>query len=402
MEQEVNTITSFVETERRVVCMNKIGLQANKSNEYIFSRCCLSFLLKKGFDSVLLYLSFVCLSAPTFACSYNRNELFIQRMKALKEKIAARENGLLLYSFAPPKITTAAEKLQTIAEKQINRINNLAIDGLILYDIQDESERTNEQRTFPFIQTVPPEEYFRYYLNGIKVPGIIYKSIANQTKESFNEWLCNNKDLENFVFVGASSSAQIAATNFALTDAYDLRKDQHQHLLLGGITIPERHSKKGDEHKRIFSKTTKGCSFFVSQCVYNVYESKNLLSDYYYDAIENKYELQPIFFTLSPCGSIKTLEFMKWLGIEVPKWLYNDLKHAKDILETSVRTSILIADELLEFAAQKQIPVGFNVESISNKKDEIDAATEILNTIAARLQKERKTIPAEKVIAAAI
>ena len=93
---------------------------------------------------------------------------------------------------------------------------------------------------------------------------------------------------------------------------------------------------------------------------------------------------------------------MKWLGIEVPKWLYNDLKHAKDILETSVRTSILIADELLEFAAQKQIPVGFNVESISNKKDEIDAATEILNTIAARLQKERKTIPAEKVIAAAI
>jgi hypothetical protein len=37
MEQEVNTITSFVETERRVVCMNKIGLQANESNEYISS-----------------------------------------------------------------------------------------------------------------------------------------------------------------------------------------------------------------------------------------------------------------------------------------------------------------------------------------------------------------------------
>ncbi|NCU04442.1 MAG: 5,10-methylenetetrahydrofolate reductase, partial [Chitinophagaceae bacterium] len=315
-----------------------------------------------------------------------------------KEKIEARENGLLLYSFAPPKITTEKEKLQIIAEKQINRINNLAIDGLILYDIQDESERTNEQRTFPFIQTVAPETYFRDYLNNINVPGIIYKSIANQTKDSFNEWLCKNNDLSNFVFVGASSSAQIAATNFALTDAYDLRKDLHNHLMLGGITIPERHSKKGDEHKRIFSKTEKGCSFFVSQCVYNVYESKNLLSDYYYDSVDNNYELQPIFFTLSPCGSIKTLEFMKWLGIEVPKWLYNDLKHAKDILDTSVKTSILIANELIDFAASKQIPVGFNVESISNKKDEIDAATEILNTIAARLKPAKKIVDSEAAV----
>ncbi|MFY7839341.1 MAG: hypothetical protein ACOVP7_03645, partial [Lacibacter sp.] len=137
----------------------------------------------------------------------------------------------------------------------------------------------------------------------------------------------------------------------------------------------------------------------VSQCVYNVYESKNLLSDYYYESVDNNYELKPIFFTLSPCGSIKTLEFMKWLGIEVPKWLYNDLKHAKDILETSVRTSILIADEILEFAAQKNIPVGFNIESISNKKDEIDAATEILNTIAQRLQRDKNTISSEEIIA---
>jgi Methylenetetrahydrofolate reductase len=319
-------------------------------------------------------------------------------MKSLKEKIEARQNGLLLYSFAPPKITTEKEKLQIIASKQIERINNLAIDGLILYDIQDESLRTNEQRTFPFIQTIAPEEYFRTYLSSIKAPGIIYKSIANQTKDSFNEWLSKNNDLENFVFVGASSSAQIAETNFALTDAYDLRNDFHNHLMLGGITIPERHSKKADEHKRIFSKTEKGCSFFVSQCVYNVYESKNLLSDYYYDAVDNNYELKPIFFTLSPCGSIKTLEFMKWLGIEVPKWLYNDLKHAKDILDTSIKTSILIANELIDFAASKNIPVGFNVESISNKKDEIDAATEILNTIAARLKPVKKIVINETAI----
>ncbi|HTG56447.1 MAG TPA: hypothetical protein VL943_09280, partial [Niabella sp.] len=258
-------------------------------------------------------------------------------------------------------------------------------DGIILYDIQDESDRTSEERTYPFIHTVAPETYYRDYLGAVKQPVIVYKSIANQTHDSFNSWLSNNKELENFVFVGASSKAQVDKTNFSLADAYDLKRAHHNHLLLGGVTIPERHSKKGDENKRIFGKIQNGCSFFVSQCVYNVFDSKNLLSDYYYDALENAYEMKPIFFTLSPCGSIKTLEFMKWLGIEVPKWLYNDLKHSKDILETSVRTSVMIANELIDFAASKQIPIGFNVESISNKKDEIDAATEILNRISGRL-----------------
>ncbi len=306
-------------------------------------------------------------------------------MKSLREKIEGAATGLLFYSFTPPKITTEQNRLAVIAAKQLERMKHLDVDGIILYDIQDESDRTSEERTYPFIHTVAPETYYRSYLTEVQHPLIVYKSIANQTRDSFNNWLSNNRELENFVFVGASSKAQIDKTNFTLTDAYGLKRAHHDQLLLGGVTIPERHSKKGDEHKRIFSKIQNGCCFFVSQCVYNVFDSKNLLSDYYYDALENTYEMKPVFFTLSPCGSIKTLEFMKWLGIEVPKWLYNDLKHSKDILETSVRTSVMIANELIDFAASKQIPIGFNVESISNKKDEIDAATEILKRISARL-----------------
>lgn len=108
-------------------------------------------------------------------------------------------------------------------------------------------------------------------------------------------------------------------TSFSLSDAYKLKAELCHDLLLGGVTIPERHAKKGDEHLRLFEKAQSGCNFFISQCVYNVYDSKNLLSDYYYDSLDRKYPLSPIVFTLSPCGSLKTLEFMKWLGIEVPK-----------------------------------------------------------------------------------
>ncbi|SFD63152.1 5,10-methylenetetrahydrofolate reductase [Chitinophaga sp. CF118] len=300
---------------------------------------------------------------------------------SLRSKILEGNAGLVFYSLTPPKITTEEAKVLTIANNQIERLKNLNIDALILYDIQDETLRTEKERTFSFIPTITPELYGRNFISELSIPKIIYKSIANQTREEFENWLKQNEDLEYTVFVGASSHQQIEATNFSLSDAYNLKKKYSPNTLLGGITIPERHSKKKDEHLRIFNKIEYGCSFFVSQCVYNINDTKNLLSDYFYNSLERECNIAPIIFTLAPCGSLKTLQFMEWLGIEVPGWLYNDLKHSKDILEASINTSTNIAIEILNYANKKNIPVGFNVESISIKKEEINAAQEILNNI---------------------
>jgi len=299
----------------------------------------------------------------------------------LKERIANGHTGFVFYSLTPPKITTEEARVSVIANNQLQRLKNLEIDGLILYDIQDESVRTDKERTFSFISTIAPEVYAKQFLTELAVPKIIYKSIANQTKEGFRNWLQQNQDLQYAVFVGASSQQQVEATQFSLLDAYDLRATACGHLTLGGVTIPERHTKKGDEHIRMFNKMKNGCSFFVSQCVYNLNDTKNLLSDYYYNSLDFGKNLAPILFTLAPCGSLKTLQFMEWLGIQVPKWLYNDLKHSKDILEASVTTSTNIAMEILNYAQTKNIPVGFNVESIAIKKEEIDAAQELLGNV---------------------
>ena len=309
-----------------------------------------------------------------------------------KDKVLNKESGLIFYSFAPPKISTEEAKLDVIANRQIEQLSALEIDALILYDIQDESLRTNEERTFPYIPTVPPSDYAKNYLTGLKLPKIIYKSIANHTKEMFHNWLVANRDLENVVFVGASSPQQVEDTNFSLTDAYNLRQQSFNHLLLGGVTIPERHRETGDEHKRLFTKKERGCSFFVSQCVYSITEAKNLLSDYFYFSSEKESQMAPIIFTLSPCGSFKTLKFMQWLGIDVPNWLYNDLKHSKDILEASIRTSVNIAEELLDFSIQKGIPIGFNIESVSIRKEEIEASIKILNEVLVRVIPTRRAM----------
>jgi 5,10-methylenetetrahydrofolate reductase len=182
------------------------------------------------------------------------------------------------------------------------------------------------------------------------------------------------------VFVGAASSNSDAG-HLSLKQAYDLKAASNSELLLGGVTIPERHQSKGDEQQRVFQKMAQGCSFFVSQGVYDVNASKNFLSDYYYYGQENELPLAPVLLTLTPCGSAKTLEFMKWLGISIPRWLENDLMHSKDILEKSIDFSEQSWLELKEFAEDKNIPIGCNIESVAIRKVEVDASIELLNRI---------------------
>ncbi len=298
----------------------------------------------------------------------------------LNEKIKNHESGIVLYGITPPKKGTDEEKIAEIAAKQIERLKNEQVDGLILYDIQDEKSRTEVERPFPFIETLDGYQYSEQYLNGLEMPKIVYRAAGKYPKDELSRFI-TEADPKKYltVFVGAASKDQ--SVTLSLNDAYALRAKTNSDLLLGGVTIPERHLAKGDEHLRVFNKIHQGCTFFVSQGVYDVNASKNFLSDYYYYGQEHGILLAPILFTLTPCGSPKTLEFMKWLGISIPRWMENELLHTQDILEKSVDYSEQSWLELKAFADEKGIPVGCNIESVAIRKVEIDASIELLQRI---------------------
>lgn len=298
----------------------------------------------------------------------------------LRERILKKENGLLFYGITPPKLSTDTEKLPGIAQRQIDRIKDIDIDGLILYDIQDESSRTNMPRPFPFMQTLDPDVYSKQYLGDLTIPKVIYKSVGKFTPEAFQDWIKEHEEnIDLCVLVGAPSKDHVPS--LSLKNAYSLKQASGSQLTIGGVTIPERHDAKGDEHLRIMHKVAYGCSFFVSQCVYSLDNAKNFLSDYYYATDQAQHDIPPIIFTLTPCGSVKTLEFMEWLGIHIPNWLKNDLQHSEDILARSVEICRGIAAELIAFAAEKHIPIGFNIESVSIRKAEIEASIQLLKDI---------------------
>jgi len=298
----------------------------------------------------------------------------------LKEKILSRKTGIITYGLTPPKAVNTPEKIKEISHKQIERIKNLDIDGLVIYDLQDEKDRIEDDRPYPFIETIDPLTYSNEYLNALQMPKIVYRCVGKYSKNQFNKLIEGNAQKDMFsVFVGAASRNQ--KVSIRLSEAYKICMQVNPNLILGGVAIPERHIKNQEEHMRIISKQSNGCKYFISQAVYNVEAAKDFLSDYYYHCKNNGIDMVPIIFTLTPCGSLKTLEFMKWLGISIPKWLENDLINSEDILNKSVSQSKAIFSELMDFSTEKGIPIGCNIESVSVRKVEIEASIQLVRDI---------------------
>ncbi len=298
----------------------------------------------------------------------------------LTEKIRNNAYGILFYGITPPKHNLAPEAVEAVAQKHIERISKLPIDGLVLYDIQDESDRTDVVRPFPFIKTLDPCEYAEEYLEPLAVPRVIYRAVGNYTKTSFAQWLETTKGrLFHAVFVGAASGQQ--KNPLSLTEAYRLKREINDDLCLGGICIPERHMVKHDEHLRVFRKIDHSCEYFITQCVYNLEASKAFLTDYAAYAKAHHKKVVPIIFTLTPCGSAKTLDFMKWLGISIPQHLEGKLRTSEDILNDSVQLSIDIFKALYDLGKTLGVPVGCNVESVAIRKVEIEASVTLLHHV---------------------
>lgn len=305
-------------------------------------------------------------------------------LATLKERILNRESGFLFYGLTPPKASTGDERVREIADKQMARVRSLNVDALILYDLQDESSRNANPRPFPFSETIKPDVYSRNYLTDLQLPKIIYKSVGKYSPAEFANWV-RTADNDLSVFVGSPSKSQ--TDSLTLSNAYRIKNEQNAQMVLGGVTIPERHHLKGDEHLRLFSKIDNGCRFFVSQCVYSVNHTLDFLSDYYYTALEQQRPMVPVIFTLTPCGSTKSLEFLDWLGIDVPHWLHNDLQHSENILHRSVDVCSSIATEIIDFCRAKSIPMGFNIESVAIRKEEIEASIELVGNVRALLNR---------------
>jgi hypothetical protein len=299
---------------------------------------------------------------------------------AVRSLVADAAGGVLLFGITPPRLSTPAERIREITAATLARLDSLDVDGLALYDIDDESDRNPEERPFPYLPTMDPAAYHAEYLDEWNRPAVIYRCVGKYTEAELRGWL-RMADVDRVlgVFVGASSTGKSVRTR--LSQAHVLRRDVRPDLLLGGVAITERP----DEHLRLIAKQEAGCAYFISQVVYSADAAKSMVSDYYYACRERRLEPKPVLFTLSVCGSAKTLTFLKWLGVDVPRWLENSLLHADDTLAESYEHCLANARDLIAFCRKLGMPFGFLVESVSIRKVEIEASVALAHELSGLL-----------------
>ncbi|NQZ83931.1 MAG: hypothetical protein HRT52_23300 [Colwellia sp.] len=283
--------------------------------------------------------------------------------------------GVYFIGTTPPKSDTSMEQVETIADKLLQRVSDIDYDGLIVYDIQDENSRTQKPRPFPFKSTHDARLYSSLLNKKSARPVITYKSVVQSNSSDFNDWAneaWTKYGVRDLVLVGSPSKNN--QVSLPLADAYKTIVDNENKFFIGGVTIAERHARKGNEHERLIEKYHQGCNFFISQAIYNPQATIDMLTRYAIECKKQGLKPQRFILTFSPCGSKKTLEFIDWLGVSVPEATSLRILHADNPLHESIRLCCSSLQQILDAITPYDLPLGLNIESLTNRKEEIDGS----------------------------
>lgn len=303
-------------------------------------------------------------------------------MVTLKQKLERPSGVVFLYGTTPPRSGTTDVALHAVAEKLATRLRDLSVDGVVVYDIQDESGRTQLPRPFAFAGTVDPRGYARVITALAARPTITYKSLGDLDEAAWLTWLDETANVYGagcLSIVGRPTSGVPYA--LSLTTAIRLAAEHPAGFTVGGVAIAERHTELRSESLRMVAKASEGCSYFISQTVYSVDATERLLSDYVRDCRDAGVQTRRVMLTFAPAGREKTITFLKWLGVHIPDVIETTILGATNPIARSIEICRDNLRRILDHEYAHQIPLGINVESVSINRDEIDASVELFRSL---------------------
>ena len=310
-------------------------------------------------------------------------------MSLLKEALLDPGKTLLLYGTTPPRAGSSDEVVQGAAQKLAARVHALPVDGIVVYDIQDESGRTARPRPFAFTGTVDPRAYSKLLLELTGKPAITYKCVGADDEAAWNAWLgaAAREGVQFLSIVGRPTSG--VRYPLSLSRAIRLAAAHPAGFTVGGVVIAERHTAERSEAARMLAKGIEGCGYFISQTVYHSGASERLLADYARDCRGAGVDPRRVVLTFSPAGREKTMAFLKWLGVNLPAETERAILGAPNPLAKSIGICRENLRRILAHDYAHSIPLGVNVESVSINKDEIDASIDLFHALAEVLAERR-------------
>jgi 5,10-methylenetetrahydrofolate reductase len=174
---------------------------------------------------------------------------------------------------------------------------------------------------------------------------------------------CVERGLRQIILVGGESK-EVRYPGPNVMGAAALVRSKGLPVTLGGITIPSRKN----ESDRIRAKARAGIEFFTSQVLFDSNDVVWL--------VQRLNGLQArLFLSFAPVTHRRDLQFLRWLGADVPQNLDRFLlgsedgaaAHAPTCLERSLDLAQRILMDVFDHLPPDPPPLGLNIEHINRR-----------------------------------
>lgn len=280
----------------------------------------------------------------------------------------------LIFEIVPPEKGSKDKRLKQHTAYLEKLFDEVDVDALNIPEIQDESKKNEKgERLKPFKKRVSPRNYARTLAERFDTDFVINRVVVKDPPEQQEKWMLethNEYGINNIILVGGESSRiqyngpSVAAGNRMIsrnlnrgTLRYCGETSAPTDFTVGNICIPTRRRNDFDEPERMFHKIKAGADFFTSQIVAEAKSPISLMNDLSELLAEKEVEPPTIFWSFSPISSQKDVNFLRWLGVEVPEKTENLILSRDQPADISVEVCQNIWDKMLDF--NRQLPVSF-------------------------------------------
>lgn len=279
----------------------------------------------------------------------------------LKSKIQSPHVPVSFFEMVPP-VAGKPESLKS-AMAEIAKLDGLA-DAVNLPEIHDEAR--GGERTFKFVERIEPRILGSRIRQEFGLDVVLNRCVVYQTGQA--RWIQETEsrfDIHNFILVGGESS-RIKYPGLSVAETAREVRQAGLQVGLGGISIPSRTR----EVDRIRRKVAEGLSFFTTQVLFDSNDIVWLIQRL--NGLEAR-----IFLSFAPVTHHRDIEFLRWLGADVPADLDRFLIN-RDVAEKSSQYAEEAFERCLDLAQRILMDVfdnlppdppllGINIEHINRR-----------------------------------
>ena len=220
----------------------------------------------------------------------------------LKDKLLDASVPVKFFELVPPATEKPGALEATLAE--LKKVRHLA-DAVNLPEIRDETRST--PRTARFVPRAEPRLLGARILRDLDLEVVVNRGVVYEPDQlRWAEETHGGFGIQNIVLVGGESS-QLSYPGPSVLEAAEQIRSARPETCLGGITIPSRPH----EADRIRRKNAAGLVFFTTQILFDSNDIVWLIQQL--NGLEAR-----VFLSFAPVSHPRDLEFLRWLGADIP------------------------------------------------------------------------------------